>query len=198
MAPVEAATLVLKAAYLFDHVSYNWECVDEQSYYLHCADGCIESRAPVESKPTEPDQDGAKEDQSSVVGLAVRLLALALTLSQYEGVCQTSPARGDMHRSASGEVKRRQVEEPSVCIPCPASNRAVDYSRPTESKYQAWQDATTFEGTTDHDLDGAGAEKQLVQAEDDFRNVGIAGRGRRRDVLQTEVGEVADEGRSCP
>ena len=103
-----------------------------------------------------------------------------------------------MNGSAASVVKRRQVEEPSVRVPSPGGNRAVDDRGPAEGKDQTGQDAATFEGASDQDLDGTGAEQQLVEAEDDLWDVGVAGRGCRRDVLQAEVGHVADERRSSP
>lgn len=144
MAPVEAATLVLKAAYLVAALVRLYSS-RQICLHLHGANGGIESRTTVESEPSEPDEDGTKEDQSGVVRLAVRWLTSTLALAQNKGVGQTCPAGSDVNGSTSGEVKGREVEKPSIGVPSPASDRAVDYGSPAEGKHQARQNASTFE-----------------------------------------------------
>lgn len=161
MAPVEAATLVLKAAYLVAALVRLYSS-RQICLYLHGANGGVESRTTVESKPSKPDEDGTKEDQSSVVRLTVRRLAGILALAQDEGVGQTCPSGSDVNGSTSCKVKRGEVEEPAIGVPSPASDRAVDYGSPAEGKHQARQDASTFKGATDDDLNRASAEEQLV------------------------------------
>lgn len=137
----------------------------------HGADSCVEGRTTIEAEPTEPDEDSAEEDEGGVVGLAVRLLAVVLSLSENHGVGESSPAGGDMHRSSTSEIERRKVEEPAIGIPCPAGNRAVDDSRPQEAKHKRRHDTSTLEATTNHNLNGASAEHELVEAEDDLGDV---------------------------
>lgn len=125
-------------------------------------------------------------------------LAVALALAQDESICQTCPAAGNMDWSTTGVVKLGQVEEPAVRVPGPGGNRAVDNGSPAEGKDQTGQDAAALERTSDQDLDSDGAEEQLVEAEDDLGDVGVAGRGRCGDVSEAEVGHVADEGGGSP
>ena len=197
MAPVEAATLVLKAAYLVAALVRLYSS-RQICLHLHGANGGIESRTTVESEPSEPNEDGTKEDQSGVVRLAVRWLTSTLALAQNKGVGQTCPAGSDVNGSTSGEVKGREVEKPSIGVPSPASDRAVDYGSPAEGKHQARQNASTFKRATDDDLNCASAEEQLVQTEDNLGNIGITRRRSCRDVLQTKVCHVTDEGRGSP
>jgi len=112
--------------------------------YLHCTNGGVESRTSVEAEPAEPDEDRSKENQGSVVRLAVRWLTSTLALAEHEGVGQTCPARSNVNRSASSVVERRQVEKPSIGIPSPAGDRTVDNGGPEESEDQARQDASTL------------------------------------------------------
>ena len=77
---------------------------------IHGADGAVESGATVEAEPTEPDQDGAKEDKRSVMRLAVRALAGVLALAEDESISKTSPTGRNVDRPATSKVKRGKVE----------------------------------------------------------------------------------------
>jgi len=132
------------------------------------------------------------------VRLAVRWLASTLALTQHEGISQTCPAGSNVNRSASCVVERREVEEPSISVPCPAGNWTIDNGGPEEGEDQARKNAATLEGATDHDLHCACAEEQLVKTEDDFGDVGVTGGRCHRDVLHAEVGHITDEGRGGP
>ena len=58
----------------------------------HGADCAVESGTAVEAEPSEPNKDGADEDESGVVSAAVDLLALGEALAENEGVCESGPA----------------------------------------------------------------------------------------------------------
>lgn len=88
------------------------------------------------------------------------------------------------------------VIQPAVGVPRPAGDRAVDDGRPEEAKDQRWNDAAALKSATDDNLDSAGAEQQLVQAEYNLRDSGVARGRRRHDILEPKVGQVADE-RAC-
>ena len=126
---------------------------------LHCANGSIEGGATVESKPTKPNEDSTEEHQGSVVWLAVRWLASTLALAQHKSVGQACPTRGNVNGSTSSIVKGRKVEEPSIGVPGPASDRAVHDSCPEEGKDQARKNTTTFEGAANHNLHCACTEE---------------------------------------
>ena len=165
---------------------------------LHCTNGGVEGRATVESEPTKPNEDSTEEYQGSVVWLAVRWLASTLALAQHKSVGQACPTRGNVNGSTSSIVKGRKVEEPSVGIPCPAGNWTINDGGPEEGEDQARKNAATLEGATDHDLHCACAEKQLVETEDDFGDVGVTRRWCYHDVPHTKVGHVTDESRGSP
>lgn len=160
----------------------------------HGADGSVQGGSAVKPEPAKPDQDGAEEDKGRVVRFAVGLVADGLALAEDEGVGQTCPAAGDVHWPATGEVERWEVVEPAVGVPGPAGDWTVDYRRPAKAKDQGRQDTTAFEGAADDDLHRAGAEEQLVEAEDDLGDVRATGGWCSGDVHEAEVFEVADEG----
>jgi len=85
-------------------------------------------------------------------------LANTLALAEHKGICQTCPAGSDVDGSTTGIVKLRQIEKPSVGVPSPRGDRAIDNGSPAEGKDQTGKDAATLERTSDQDLDGAGAE----------------------------------------
>ena len=77
-----------------------------------------------------------------------------------------------MHGPAAGVVEGGQVVEPAVGVPGPAGDGAVDDCRPQEAEDEGGHDAAAFEGAADDELHGDSAEEELVQAEDDFGDVG--------------------------
>lgn len=99
-----------------------------------------------------------------------------------------------MHRASTCKVQRRQLIKPAIRVPRPVRNRAVHDGGPAEGEDEGREDASALEAAACDEHDGAGAEKHLVEAEDDLGEEHGAGRGRGDDVLEAEVGEVADEG----
>jgi len=100
-------------------------------------------RATVESQPAEPEEDGAEGDEGDVVGAEVEH-HLLVTSTEYPGVCQSRSSRSDFDRSTTGIVQDAVFEGPSVGIPRPAGQGAVDESRPEECKDHAGDNATTL------------------------------------------------------
>jgi hypothetical protein len=78
------------------------------------------------------------------VGTAVDLVALVYPLPEDKRICECTPARGDVDRASSSEIEGREVEEPPVGVPGPASNRTVDDGGPTKREYCRWKDTTSF------------------------------------------------------
>lgn len=146
--------------------------------------------AYVETEPTEPDQEGADEDHGNVVRLGVSLFA-QLSLSQNQGIGQGRATTGDVDGSTTGIIERGEVGKPSISVPCPAGNGAVDDGGPPETEEQDGDDATTLKGTTNDDHDGDDAEEALVEAEENFWK---ETNGGRCDINETEVFHVTDEG----
>ena len=121
------------------------------------------------------------------------VLAVLGALAQDHGVSESGPARGDVDWSAAGKVEGRKLVEPSVGVPGPVGNWAVDDGGPEETKDERWKDTSTFESTTNDDHDRAGAEDELVETKDNLRDVCAANRRSGGDVLETKVGEITDE-----
>lgn len=79
----------------------------------------------IEAEPTEPNQNSAEENQSGVVWPAMRLLTSLLSLAQGEGICERRPSRRNVNRSSTSKVQTGEFEQPSVGIPCPASDGTI-------------------------------------------------------------------------
>ncbi len=113
-----------------------------------------------------------------------------------------------MNGSTSGEVERGECVEPSICIPCPASDGAIDDCSPEEAEDQGRNETSSLEATTDHNLYRTSTinvnkvtsleldhlpEQHLIQAEDDLGNDSTSWTGRSHDILHPKVGEVTDK-----
>ena len=127
---------------------------------------------------------------------AMALFANSLALAEHNGICQSRPTTSLVNGPTTGKVERGEVEQPAIGVPGPASNRAVYDGSPEEAEDKGWQDTTTLERSTDNDLDGTGAEEELVQAEDDLGKIGRAGRRSNPDIAHTKIGHVTNEGTS--
>ena len=85
------------------------------------------------------------------------LLSRGFALAKNEGVCESGPSRGNMHRSTTSEVEGREIVQPSIRIPRPTDYRAVNDSRPEEAEYQTRDDSASLERTANHNLNGTRA-----------------------------------------
>jgi len=92
--------------------------------------------------------------------------------------------------TATSVIKRRQVEQPSLGVPGPASNRTVHDGSPDESENQRRHQLAALESTTDHDLHGDDAEEALEQGEQDLRQVSD---GFGSHVLEADMAEISNE-----
>ena len=77
--------------------------------------------------------------------------------------------------------------------PGPAGERAVDNRHPNEGKDHRGEDAAAFCETAHEDADGDTCELHLVEAVEQLRDEGRAGRRGIEDVHEAEVSEVANE-----
>jgi hypothetical protein len=109
-----------------------------------CAHVGSESGTSIESKPTNPEEDGADDDVCDVVGTIIKLVSLCYivslilnwergqtytvtaALAQHDGVSQSSTPRGNMHWGSSSEIETSHLGNPARRVPCPASNWIVD------------------------------------------------------------------------
>ncbi|KAH0238759.1 hypothetical protein KCV06_g575, partial [Aureobasidium melanogenum] len=96
------------------------------------------------------------------------------TKTKVEFVSQSCPTTRDVDGTTASVVERGKLGKPTIGIPCPAGDGAVDNGAPAETEDERRKDATTLESTTNDDLDCASGEEKLVETEDDFRNDGTA------------------------
>ena len=73
-----------------------------------------------------------------------------------------------MNGTSTSKVKRRQIEQPTIGVPSPASDGAVYDSRPAEGKDERRQDTSTFEASTCDEHHSTSTEQHLVETEDYF------------------------------
>lgn len=78
-------------------------------------------------------------------------------------------------------------------VPSPAGNWAVHNGGPAESENQGWQNAATFEGSTNDELHSTSTEEHLIQAEDDLGQQSRSRRWSNQDILHAEIGKVTNE-----
>jgi len=94
---------------------------------------CAECRTTVESQPSKPEEYGAERDQGHVVGSEVQH-HLLLTPTKHHRICQSGQSGSNLDGSTSGVVHHTPAIAPTIGIPCPASDRTVDESRPAEDE----------------------------------------------------------------
>ena len=139
---------------------------------IHPAHRGIQRGPTIKPKPPKPNQHRPQKNQRSIMRPHMPRLTLQLPLPEHKRIRQRRPPRRNVHGPATGVVEGGQVVEPAVGVPGPAGDGAVDDCRPQEPENEGGHDAAAFEGAADDELDGDGAEEELVQAEDDFGDVG--------------------------
>ena len=156
-----------------------------------------EGRTAVETEPTEPQQDRAKNDVGCVVGLVRESLgAIASALTEVDGNRECGSARRDVDGRAAGEVEATHDERPTVRVPRPAGNRVVDYRRPNEGEDDGWPETSTFRNSTERDHWSDGREHELEDAEGNGWDTRAADGRLFEDTLETEV--LWLRGHECP
>lgn len=98
-----------------------------------------------------------------------------------------------MNGTSTSKVERWQIEQPAVCVPGPASDRAVDNGGPDESEDQRWHNSASLERTTNDELDGTSTEEHLIETKHNLWEQCGPRRWCRHDVLQTKVIHVPDK-----
>lgn len=82
-----------------------------------CAEVGRKRRTTVEAEPSEPEEDRAKDDIGSVVGLVRnRLGSVPVTLAEVESNRERGCTTADVDRSATSEVEFTEHERPSVRV----------------------------------------------------------------------------------
>lgn len=123
--------------------------------------------------------------------LVERRRTVSLTLAQDKRICEGSPSRRNVHRSTASEIERRKIIQPSIGVPSPVGNRAINDSSPDKSEDERGNDTAALKRAANDDHDGARAEEELVEDEDDF---GEDAAGIGDGVLETEFAKVTNEG----
>jgi hypothetical protein len=64
------------------------------------------------------------------------LLTMMLSLSKNHSIRKSRPSRADMNRSSTSEIQGRKLVEPTIAVPCPACDGAVNDCGPEEAEDQ--------------------------------------------------------------
>ncbi len=152
----------------------------------HRTQAGVQCRAAVKAEPSEPDEHltgchqyqslgailripyRAQEYDRHVVRLVERLLPIVLSFAKNQGISQAGSAARDVYRATTSEVEAWKIEEPTVGVPGPICDGAVDDSSPKKAKDERRHDATTLERSTNDDHSRTGAEEEFVEAKDDL------------------------------
>src|SRR6266511_5397453 len=101
-----------------------------------------------------------------------------------------------MDGPSASKVERREIKQPAIGIPDPASNRAIDNRRPKEPEDERRNNTSTLERATDDDFDRACTEQHLIETEDNIRDIWGSNRRSSANIHHSKVRHIADE-RSC-
>lgn len=145
-----------------------------------------ECRPSVEAEPAEPEEDGAECNQGDVVWAKVEH-HLLVSPTKNPGVGEGGHSGNDLDRATAGIIENSIFKGPSVDVPYPAGNRAVDQSRPDEGKDHGGNDAATLGSGSDDESGGDGAELELVKGIEELGDQWRARRWLSECVHETEV-----------
>lgn len=107
------------------------------------------SGTTIEAEPTEPEENGADNNESSVVGLVGESFsAVASTLAEVQGDSKRGSTRRDVNGGPTSKVETAHDKRPAVGVPCPARERAVDEGEPAEEEDHNGTDTRPFSETT--------------------------------------------------
>lgn len=109
-----------------------------------------ERGAPVEAKPTHPEENGTNHHVGDIVGAIWQAMdiTVAAPLAEHHGVGQSGGAGRDMDRGSAREVQTPQLVHPAGRVPCPAGNRIINDGGPHQHKHHTRQHATSIGGGT--------------------------------------------------
>lgn len=116
---------------------------------IHRSQIRAERRPAIKSQPSKPQQYRAQRDKRDVMRPEIKH-HLLLPLPQHHAVRQRRETGYYFDGPAAGVVENPVFECPSVDIPYPACDWAVDECGPEENKYHAWDQAAAL-GNRTHD-----------------------------------------------
>lgn len=107
--------------------------------------------ATVETKPTNPQEDGAENNHGDVVRSVRQAggLGVAGALAEHDGHGESCGAGRDVDGRATGIIETTHLEGPAVRVPGPESDRVVDNSRPNENEDDGGENAHAINSRTD-------------------------------------------------
>lgn len=107
------------------------------------------SGTTIEAEPTEPEEYGADDNESSVVGLVGEpFSAVASTLAEVQGDSKRGSTRRDVNGGTTSKVETAHDKRPAVGVPCPASEWAIDKGEPAEEEDHNGTNTRSFSETT--------------------------------------------------
>lgn len=85
------------------------------------------STTAVETKPSNPEEDGTQDDVRNIVWSVGKTvdLGVASSLAQHERHSESGGSGRDVDGRASGKVKAAKLEGPSVRVPGPVGDGVV-------------------------------------------------------------------------
>lgn len=129
-----------------------------------------------------------------VVRAIVQLVrAMTTSLAQHHRVSERGAPRRNMHGRATCKVQPAELIRPPGRVPRPAGDGVIDDGGPDKHEDDAWKHAAALGDGTHGECDGDSAKHALIDGEEEVGDAGRAHRGLREDILEAEVGEVADE-----
>lgn len=117
---------------------------------------------------------------------------LFVSAAEDPGVSQGRDAGSDLDGDTTGIIEDTILKRPSVAVPHPVGQGAVDQGGPAEAEHHARDDPTTLGDGSHSQAGGNGAEHHLVEGVEEGRNQGRTNRWSRQDPLKPKMVEVAD------
>lgn len=121
-----------------------------------------ERRATIEAEPTKPEEHGTESDERDVVRTEVHH-HLLIAAAQNPRVSERGHARADLDGNTTSVVENAVNEAPTIGVPDPVRERAVDKSSPEEDEDHARHNAASLGDSTDCKSASDGAEHHLIE-----------------------------------
>lgn len=118
---------------------------------------------------------------------------LFVAAAENPGVGESGHARADLDGDTASVVEDTGLEGPSVGVPDPVGQGAVDDGGPAEDKDHGGDDTATLSDSTNGESSSHSAEHHLVERVEEGGNEGRALRGGSPDLHEAKVCQVADK-----
>lgn len=121
-----------------------------------------EGGTTVESEPSEPKENSSEGDERDIVRAEVDEHTF-LTTTENEGIGKSTGTGNDFDGTTTSIVQNSPFEGPSIDVPDPAGDRAVDNGHEEETEHHGWKQSTSFSNGSHNDGDRDGSELELVE-----------------------------------